>query len=853
MDFDTFKRAVDSLDGRFGTTGIMGGEPTLHPEFERFVDYLYDKTPAEYRARPREFVYPQRDFMRARDYANEGYSEVHHFQAGTRNVVCGGGLWSSMNRSYKKHYEFIQDSFKYQIINDHNNAMYHQPIMITRKELGIDDKTFKHLRDNCWVQQLWSGAITPKGAFFCEIAAALDMLLDGPGGWPIEKGWWKRREDDFGSQLDWCEMCGIALETFSRDAREEIDDASPFWMGKLKALNSPKLKNGKVNSIKIKNCIIDEASTPRGRALTLESGGEPYADNHDDKFNRQKSILYPSGFDGVIIVKDKDTGVEDALRSKYASVFDTIQFIYESEHFGGALNRVFAAAHPDKYIIIFTENVLLNNPAVLGLKECIINPGTLHYIDFSHSKDHDNGYFENYTSLKSGFAALLSKRALSLRKFGFDRIAASRDIDEIRAAWYSGGGGDKVIQFHPQMEHYPEPRKSPASPLISFVIPFYKRFGLLKEAVHSIADSAFKNVEIILVDDGSGEDGKDDLLEFMNNIPNIVYIWQQENTGPGAVRNRGLKRAKGEWVFFMDSDDVIYSEKLPELADFLAKEQTSDIIVFSDTKYKFPDNRIETRHYSDGVFDETVNNFRNDTFGGTLWHFCYKRSFLTDKNIWFPETYISDDETFSTAAYFCAKQISYFNDYFYEYRLYTNLSINSQIEHFDYKSEKMSKGRSEYFNRLLELYESSLPDGRREYVENFIYEYILCTLWEPERYRDNRAVKQALERLHGTVARFSENWSRKLYIAPCFIGAVNALTLIKSWGGDVAGAVDNDPLSGRAEAFKKVSGLGVHKAPEIIRGGGGIILFSKHSEEIAGGFEALGLVSGKDYLKTGVL
>jgi GT2 family glycosyltransferase len=276
-----------------------------------------------------------------------------------------------------------------------------------------------------------------------------------------------------------------------------------------------------------------------------------------------------------------------------------MQFIYREEHFGGAFNRVLAAANPDRYIIIFTENVVLNCSVILGLKECIINPGTLHYIDFSLAENQDNGYFENGVSLTSGFAALLNKRALTLRRFGFDRIAASGGFDEIHAAWHGGGGG-KIVMFHPEMEYYPKPHKPPFLPLVSFVIPFYNRFDLLKEAVRSITDSAFKNVEIILVDDGSDENGKGELLEFMNNTPNLIFIRQEENSGPGSVRNLGLKRARGEWVFFMDSDDVIYGEKLPELADFLAKERDSDIIVLSEARYKFPDGRVETRHYAYG-------------------------------------------------------------------------------------------------------------------------------------------------------------------------------------------------------------------------------------------------------------
>jgi hypothetical protein len=233
MGFETFKRAVDSLEGHIGMIGLMGGEPTLHPEFERFVEYLDSRLPTEQKGRLGEFVYPQRNFMLARDFVDNERSIIHNYATGPRDVICGVGLFSSMNQSFKKHYELIQERIAYQCLNDHNKAMYHQPAMITRKELGIDDKTFKGLKDKCWVQQLWSSSITPKGAFFCEIAGAMDMLLDGPGGWPIEKGWWKKEEKDFGAQLDWCELCGIALETFSRDAREGIDDVSPFWAEKL--------------------------------------------------------------------------------------------------------------------------------------------------------------------------------------------------------------------------------------------------------------------------------------------------------------------------------------------------------------------------------------------------------------------------------------------------------------------------------------------------------------------------------------------------------------------------------------------------------------------------------------------
>jgi glycosyltransferase involved in cell wall biosynthesis len=398
-----------------------------------------------------------------------------------------------------------------------------------------------------------------------------------------------------------------------------------------------------------------------------------------------------------------------------------------------------------------------------------------------------------------------------------------------------------------------------ARPLISFVIPFYNRFALLKEAVRSVLSSDFSDLEIILADDASDGDALGELSGIMNGRSNILYIRQPENRGPGAARNKGVRAAKGEWVFFMDSDDVIYGDALPELAAFLAKERDSDIIVLSEARYKFPDGRAETRRYAGGsgkdAIDEITDNFRNGAFGGTLWNFCYKRSFLEACNILFPETYTSDDETFSTSACFYAKKIVFFKGCLYEYRLYSDLSINSQIEQFDCKSEKIFKGRSEYFNRLLELYESDLPDGRKRYVENFIFEYILCSLWEPERYKNNTMVKRCLDKFHDTLARFSESWRRELYIAPCFMGAVNAANLITGWGASVTGFVDREPAAPRAMSCKKESGLDVFTIDEVLAGGkrGGIVLFSKHSGAIERGFISLNLVADKDYLKTGLL
>ncbi len=405
MDFDTFKRAVDSLDGYQGIRSIMGGEPTLHPEFERFIRYLGSKFPE----RKNPFVYPQKDFIRQVHRV-----ELDNFEMindGVERIdIVGPGMFSNMGATYKKHYEVITDILPFQGLNDHLNPIYHQTALITRKELGIPDDEWVKMRDNCWLQNEWSAGITPKGCFFCEVAGVLDMLLDGPGGWPIEPGWWKRTPDEFGDQLHWCELCGFALQTFTRDSAEEVDDMSPEWYEKLKKLDSPKLKSGRYNVVKIENGEIAEESKQENRHF---SAAMPYIEHYEDRFNALNSVLFAKEFEYAVIP--------------------------DGENFGIELNKIIERAKD--WIVIRSEDAELSENFEKQIGEYVLNPGTLHYIDLSSSND--TRFVKNADSLNKGYAALFSKNAISLREFGFDRIAHVKSFKEIVQAWHQ----QKIVEL----------------------------------------------------------------------------------------------------------------------------------------------------------------------------------------------------------------------------------------------------------------------------------------------------------------------------------------------------------------------------------------------------------------------
>jgi len=394
MDFETFKKAIDSMEGYHGTIGIMGGEPTLHPEFERFLNYANEHK--YYSKAENLLLTPTKNFMQVVARMEQNNTFVNKENGVRRWCVEGYGLWSALSDKYREHYELIQDTFNYQALNDHTNIMYHAPIMIRRKDMGISDEEWVKMRDNCWAQAAWSATITPKGAFFCEIAGALDMLFDGPGGWPIEPGWWKRTPDQFGEQLKWCELCGIVLNTFTRDANEEIDDMSEWYYEALKKLGSPKALQGHTNVLKIteKGKIAEES-----KVRVKEVRKDYYTDSYYSRFNENNDWLNLKGI---------------------------IELNVEEPDLGRRINKAIAAAKKGEFILLHTADSKLKEGYVDYLKEYILNPGTILVADETYDMEEILG---------SGVCAIFSPKAFALKKATFPRIAQIETVQQLVQLW----------------------------------------------------------------------------------------------------------------------------------------------------------------------------------------------------------------------------------------------------------------------------------------------------------------------------------------------------------------------------------------------------------------------------------
>ena len=213
-------------------------------------------------------------------------------------------------------------------------------------------------------------------------------------------------------------------------------------------------------------------------------------------------------------------------------------------------------------------------------------------------------------------------------------------------------------------------------PYISIVVPIYNNDKYLRECIESIITQTLKNIEVILVDDGSSDKSPQICDEYAEKDYRIKVI-HKKNAGMGAAYNSGIKAACGKYIGFVESDDYISSQMCEELYN-LAETNNVDVL---KTDYNIFVGDGDKREFSYKKVVKNTNNYYNclispqydiDVFktDNVIWNGLYKHSFIIDNNIHFNETLGASyqDNGFYFQTYCFAKKMWILDKAFYQLR-----------------------------------------------------------------------------------------------------------------------------------------------------------------------------------------
>lgn len=203
-------------------------------------------------------------------------------------------------------------------------------------------------------------------------------------------------------------------------------------------------------------------------------------------------------------------------------------------------------------------------------------------------------------------------------------------------------------------------------PLLSVIVPVYKVEAYLDRCIHSITEQTYRNLEVILVDDGS-PDGSGAICDAWAAADSRIRVVHKQNGGGGAARNTALDLAQGELIAFVDSDDYIAPEMFAYLYDLL--QQGADIaecgyVETVDDHAAFPKNAGAPRTYTRE--EAMAEHIQDRFFRQLIWNKLYRREMV--EGVRFPVGTKIDDEFFTYRVLGNARKLIHSDRVCYAYR-----------------------------------------------------------------------------------------------------------------------------------------------------------------------------------------
>lgn len=294
-------------------------------------------------------------------------------------------------------------------------------------------------------------------------------------------------------------------------------------------------------------------------------------------------------------------------------------------------------------------------------------------------------------------------------------------------------------------------------PRLSIIIPCFNCESHILNLLRMIDSQLNEHVEVILINDGSKDNTETVIDRFIkeNNKPALYHLFTFENQGAALSRTKGLELARGEFIFYIDSDDIIADNSIEEI--FRQIENKPDVIYFSSimnfTLEKRKSYKIHFAKYS--VYynpnDFLIRQLRKGYWTAAVWSFIFRRQLAIDSNAHFTKRVAHEDHIFALSIILSADKIICVPDLLYT-QLRSEGSLTTSAKSDDYVTERYSA----YKEVISELKEKFSKKSLRLYI---YWSMDSCLgLW-----REVYSIRKAVSKKHFRTFLWNEQYNLASY------------------------------------------------------------------------------------------
>lgn len=267
-------------------------------------------------------------------------------------------------------------------------------------------------------------------------------------------------------------------------------------------------------------------------------------------------------------------------------------------------------------------------------------------------------------------------------------------------------------------------------PKVTVIIPVYNTQNYVRATVESIVAQQLTDIQIIIINDGSTDNSLSIIQTLAGTDPRITII-DQPNGGPSLARNTGMRHATGEFIYFIDSDDMLGDDALLKCYTKCTEEQLDFVLFDAEC---FDDNG----HIVDGFSQKRPSKLTSEIYSGldalriqvdayaynpSACMALYRSRFLHDNDLWFYPGILHEDQLFSIKAHFCARRVAVIHEALYKRRIRENSIMTTRYAWRNFESYTIVA-------RQLQMFIADRQTAERKVMKRYLTQMLNAAIWQ---------------------------------------------------------------------------------------------------------------------------